>query len=922
MDKKIISKTICTNKTAAMLLAFIIIFTTVFSSCPAVNVNAAKKLSLNNKKVTISVGSKKTLKVKNAPKKAKITYTSNKKKIASVSKKGVVKGKKPGKAKITVTIKYKSGKKNVKRKLTCNITVKKKKTVKDNTKQTVNDNTKNETDNNTANNNNSDAANGQNAGDNNNSDIANGQDTANNSSDINAKEDDDDILKNGYPINEYERGIYYGFSNKVLTGEKVSKSTITWREFCDILGNMIKLFDADALAEWENLTKDAPNVKMNRDGAAIALLYAAEIMGINYVNANWNEYNDYDIWANSSLDYPVFDWEAPLDYQIDITYDGEESYRRLNASFLYISRRRSCVTKCTLLEPDDSGDWRFNEPLTYKDAIVAAVRLYESNDDIAYNTACNLLKDVLKTDEAKAILSLADKRRNEILNSPTKLVKSDTFIQGQTYTGTAYYVSNNGDDSNDGLSEATPWQSLERISSADLQYGDVIFFERGSVWHNAVSQRFDMVEGITLSAYGEGDKPKFCGSFGNSAGEDNWELFFEGDDGRKIWRFCREMPDTGVVVLDGGKAWAKRATPFWDGSEYYPFEKNGMLSETPFDVKKDLKDMEVFPHLRYPDEPYNSNCMFEKSVDDNGNVEYVTGDLYFRCDKGNPGVIYDDIQISEPYSFIGGLQDYTTIDNLSFVYSLQTIAGGATPEHAGSHLIMQNCDCAWMGGGAYSYTFDPAPTVSCMGGAFNLNGTDESIISCYAHHCYQEGPTFEAFTMNNGMLENITVKGNLTEYCMMGNLITNWDDEIREDHIFSNLSYSDNMVLFSGFENLYTVVPTISKSGTSQATRGGVICCDACCFGLLSSPTGLNAHDGRFSISNNVFAFSPGKIIEISNYTDEYSKVFSGNTYVQLPGFGWLTAYHQGDERPRELDPEAAVDKIGDTSAVIVRFDD
>ena len=69
---------------------------------PGSNVQAAKKrkVQLNKKTVTLEVGKKVTLKLKNAPKKKKITWSSNKKKVASVSKKGVVTAKKPVRLKL------------------------------------------------------------------------------------------------------------------------------------------------------------------------------------------------------------------------------------------------------------------------------------------------------------------------------------------------------------------------------------------------------------------------------------------------------------------------------------------------------------------------------------------------------------------------------------------------------------------------------------------------------------------------------------------------------------------------------------------------------------------------------------------------------------------------------------------------------
>ncbi len=75
---------------------------------------AAKNPKLNKKKVTLKIGQKTTLKVKNY--KGKIKWSSSKKQIATVTKKGVVTAKKKGTVKITA----KAGKKN----FVCNVKIK------------------------------------------------------------------------------------------------------------------------------------------------------------------------------------------------------------------------------------------------------------------------------------------------------------------------------------------------------------------------------------------------------------------------------------------------------------------------------------------------------------------------------------------------------------------------------------------------------------------------------------------------------------------------------------------------------------------------------------------------------------------------------------------------------------------------------
>lgn len=98
---------------AAMLLGLV----TVSSHAQA---KSSKKVKLNKTSVTLTVGKTTTLKLKNAPKGKKITWSSSKKKVATVTKKGKVTAKKAGKATIICKVKGK--------KYTCKVTVKDKRT--------------------------------------------------------------------------------------------------------------------------------------------------------------------------------------------------------------------------------------------------------------------------------------------------------------------------------------------------------------------------------------------------------------------------------------------------------------------------------------------------------------------------------------------------------------------------------------------------------------------------------------------------------------------------------------------------------------------------------------------------------------------------------------------------------------------------
>lgn len=80
---------------------------------------------------------------------------------------------------------------------------------------------------------------------------------------------------------------------------------------------------------------------------------------------------------------------------------------------------------------------------------------------------------------------------------------------------TTYYVSHNGNDSNSGTSQSSPWRSIARVTQIiySLEPGDHILFERGGVYPG----RLDIPKSgtssnpIVVGAYGSGEKPIISG---------------------------------------------------------------------------------------------------------------------------------------------------------------------------------------------------------------------------------------------------------------------------------------------------------------------------------------------------------------------------------------------------------------------------
>ena len=69
-------------------------------------------------------------------------------------------------------------------------------------------------------------------------------------------------------------------------------------------------------------------------------------------------------------------------------------------------------------------------------------------------------------------------------------------------------------------------------------------------------------------------------------------------------------------------------------------------------------------------------------------------------------------------------------------------------------------------------------------------------------------------------------------------------------------------------------------------------------------------------MQNNTFAFATGALILVDRYSEEYSRVFAGNTYVQTPG---RTGVHLLTQDVR-LTLEEGTALLGDSRALILTY--
>ena len=305
--------------------------------------------------------------------------------------------------------------------------------------------------------------------------------------------------------------------------------------------------------------------------------------------------------------------------------------------------------------------------------------------------------------EAAALLEEAAALRETILTSETQIVRGETFVPGETYTGTAYYVSNSGSDANDGLTPETAWATLDRVNQAALDEGDAVFFARGGIWRNTT---VETREGVTYSAYGTGEKPRICASPENGGDPSLWSLWWEGEDGEKIWLYHRDMPECGAVVLNE-EVIAQKVLGFWDGTEFLhyigpanwtpeEFDLEEQLAQAPFAVQAELTEDLTFFSQADSTLPDTLPAFLTGWAADGG---IPVGELYFRCDAGNPGELYESIEFQTQCPLFDGIADGCVLDNLFVGFA----GDGVVTVGEGSGVTIQNCEVGWVGGVVAAY---------------------------------------------------------------------------------------------------------------------------------------------------------------------------------------------------------------------------
>ncbi|QQG52346.1 MAG: right-handed parallel beta-helix repeat-containing protein [Candidatus Falkowbacteria bacterium] len=281
-----------------------------------------------------------------------------------------------------------------------------------------------------------------------------------------------------------------------------------------------------------------------------------------------------------------------------------------------------------------------------------------------------------------------------------------------------YYISSTGNDSNNGTSSSSPWQTLTKVNATTFKPGDNILFNRGDMFYGTLDPRGSGSSSgrITYSSYGLGEKPIITGFTTIS----DWV-----NEGDGIYSKIIVAPKlTNMVLLDGVQQAMGRypntghltyeefntnisitdqelsGTPNWTGAELV-ITKNG------WEIDRSLINNHSGNTITYTDYVWTSNA------------NLGTGGLYFIQNDirtlDQLGEWYHDVNTGKFYMYFGGVdpntktvkvatvnntlatfsgEDYLTIENLNFTGS---IAQNINMGWQNDYLIIQNCDVNFSG---------------------------------------------------------------------------------------------------------------------------------------------------------------------------------------------------------------------------------
>lgn len=497
----------------------------------------------------------------------------------------------------------------------------------------------------------------------------------------------------------------------------------------------------------------------------------------------------------------------------------------------------SKTSSCILLKSQEIEDMmKYRVSMAANDCLVMEAGLFSSVKDCAAlflsylesgEKTVTFAKDYKEEKETvlKDYMHIADDAYLDGLQAKADAMKEAVLSTASEYTpsgkGRIWYVSADGDDENDGRSEDTPIKTLNKVNTLPAIPGDVILFRRGDLFRGSVK----VPMGVTLSAYGEGDKPTLCGSLQNYADPALWTL----TDTPDVWKLKVKLDNVGLITFNH------------DPQELNDYNVTvgkmlikGATLETVADLKEDLQ--------------------FWSDLD--------TKYLYLCSKEGNPGERFESIEIAYRLNLISA-PDNTVVDNLHVTLCGAHGVGIGTTKN----VTVRNCVFDWLGGSIL--TGYNGGNVTRYGNAVQVFGGCNGyyVYNNWIYQIYDTGIThqFNSDSTERNTMKDVQYYDNLIEYCFWCIEYYNVNGSYRETR---DVYIHDNFCRYAGY----------GWGCVGRETSAPM-------YSMGTCPTVSN----NILTENNIFERTKGWIILHSGVAEAPEELcFRNNTYVQYYGTNFV----------------------------------
>lgn len=525
----------------------------------------------------------------------------------------------------------------------------------------------------------------------------------------------------------------------------------------------------------------------------------------------------------------------------DVTGDGVISLG--DVSRLYNTYKGTSNLSGDYLE---AGKITNNKNITLGD-VSKLYNFYKGNSPFSYYSS---VKD-LNTEEK------IEEKETEMFN----LIRSTPNTDISDRLGKIIYVSNDGDDSNDGLSESNPIKTLDKVNEMfkdDLiPESSAVLFRDGDTFKGRIVVKKD---NIVLGSYGDikKGKPLLTRSLHNGVKEGNWI-----EVKPNIWKYTINdndevfAPDVGVVWMfcDKGNNNCSKSMNNYDRTFEY---SQKIITDEDYD-ETNLDD-KIDTILTNDLESYHAG---------HASRSFPTGKALYLYSTSNPKTRFDDIEFSLTLNLIE-CNNFTDlkVDNLKMYF---------TGSHAVStltlaNLVITNNEFGFIGGGTQKYENNKGlrygNAVQVWGGVEETNGkpVNEGFVvdNNISYQIYDTAYTWQ-YTLNKPTkVEKCRISNNVMDY--NGAVVEYWFNN-KEHREFDDDSYVNDFVVINNLflRAGYGIVET--RPNKEQ-------------FGFIASRMRYLNVIGEIQFKNNVFWLGKVKFMSINANNNNYPNLVNNVFYT------------------------------------------